>query len=125
MAEATPISIKDPDVDVVLANFEQVKKIDQSLVLKAIEKLEAGKNPSAREMEALRRAIRTCGEASRDLIYRTVPIKYYAEKVGLTMTEIKEQADLYGLPLHGPTVDLGKLILRFHDLLETRNHKRG
>ncbi|MEM9346608.1 MAG: hypothetical protein AAGB26_08320 [Planctomycetota bacterium] len=125
MSASQPKSPPDLNIQVVKANFEAVEQIDKGLVTSAIDKLETGGQPSAREMEALRRAVRTCGQVDRNRHYRAIPIGEYASMTGLTMNEIKQQADLYGLPLHGETVDLGKLLPRFYDLLEARDSRGG
>ncbi|MEM6259138.1 MAG: hypothetical protein AAGI37_12560 [Planctomycetota bacterium] len=126
VGQTSTLELDDPDIDCVLANFESVRDLDQAQVLKAIEKRLSGRNPTVREMAALNRAIRTCDEAARDRIYRTVPIEDIASMTGLTIGQLREYASLYGVPtLHAQTVNLYELLPRLHELAEAWHSKRS
>lgn len=56
-------------------------------------------------------------ERDRLRYYATVPKGHYAKLAGRQQKVLNEQADRYKLPIGGPTVDLGAVLGRFHDLL--------
>lgn len=124
VSQTNTLELDDPDIDCVLANFDSVRDLDRAQVLRAIEKRQSGGNPTVREMAALNRAIRVCGEVARDRIYRTVPIEDIAKRTGLTISQLREFASLYGVPaLQAQTVNLFELLPRLHDLTEAWHSK--
>ncbi len=100
-----------------------VQKIDARLARSALEKQQRGETPTVREAEALRRMRKQQDEDERDALYASMPKGDYCRLSGRQPKVLNEQADRYGLPLRGRTVDLGKVLTAVHDLLAKNRHR--
>jgi hypothetical protein len=72
---------------------------------------------SAPERTALKRHERDKEERLRWQFYRSIPQKHWRAMSGRQAKVINEQAERYGLPLGGPTVNLPALARALHDFL--------
>jgi hypothetical protein len=91
--------------------------VDQDLALEAIAKRKRWDIPSTREQQALNRVEKRQEEQRRWEYYRAIPQKHWREMSGRQTKVLAEQADLYGLPFGGRTIDLPVLVRRLHDFL--------
>ena len=99
-------------------------KVDRELAAKAIRKRQSGETPNSREMAALRRFERTREETQRWEFYRSIPQKHWREMSGGRQTKIlQEQAQRYGIPFSGRTIDLPEVVKALHEFL-AKNAKR-
>lgn len=104
------------------------ERIDQELAAACLRKRQAGQKPTREEIAALRRIEKAREEALRWQYYETVPKKHYLEMAGNGVKPraagiILEQADRYGLPLKGKTVNLRDVIRGFHDFIAENKYK--
>lgn len=98
------------------------EKIDQELAAGCLRKRRAGEKTTREEVAALRRIEKAREEDLRWQYYETVPKKHYRELAGNGEKPrgaqiILDQAERYGLPLKGKTVNLREVIRAFHDFL--------
>lgn len=69
------------------------------------------------ERAALKRHEKDREEKLRWIYYSSIPQKHWRAMSGRQTKVINEQADRYGLPFGGPTIDLPKLARAIHDFL--------
>ena len=100
--------------------FEQSQ---QDLVRSGLKKQSAGHKLNREESAAVKRFLKEKEENQRQEYYRTVPQKHYEQMSGRQRKVLKDQAGLYGLPIGEKTIDLSKVLRRFHDLLAEHGHK--
>ncbi len=89
---------------------------DRELAMRALRKRQSGEEPTAREAAALQR------ESIRRNV-RAIPQKLWREMSGRQARTINEQAERYGLPFGGATVDLYALVPALHNFLATNKHR--
>src|SRR5439155_17515646 len=70
-----------------------------------------------REREALKRHEKEQEEKRRWQYYRSIPQKHCREMSGRQAKVLIEQAECYGIPFGGATVDLPKVVRALHDFL--------
>jgi hypothetical protein len=97
--------------------------MDRELVTSALRKREAGQQPTAQELAALRRYEKQRDEQQRWDHYRTVPKKHYTAMSGRQRKVLNEQADRYGIPCSGEVIDLGAVLRWVHDSLAKNSHR--
>ena len=93
--------------------------VEKALLAGAVRKLASGQQDhlTREERAALRRHEKEQEERLRWQYYRTIPQKHWREMTGRQTKVINEQADRYGLPFGGPTIDLPALARKLHDFL--------
>lgn len=96
---------------------------DRALVKSALEKMNAGKSPNAREGAAIKRAESSNEEARRWAFYRSVPKKHYREMSGRAARVLIDQADTWKIPCKGPTVDVTAVVKWIHDFIAGNSHR--
>ena len=96
---------------------------DLKLVASAAQKVRAGQTLTRQERSALKKFESAKEEERRWQYYQTVPKRHYLEMSGRQTRTLHEQADLYGAPLRGPTIDLSAVIRWLHDFLAANRHK--
>ena len=89
----------------------------------AITKEAAGQPLTRDESSALRRARREREERTRWEYYAAIPQKHWRQMSGRQAKVLQEQADRYGLPFAGATVDLPALVRALHDFLRDNGRK--
>jgi hypothetical protein len=87
------------------------------LVARAVKKVMAREELSRREREALKRHEKEQEEKRRWQYYRSIPQKHWREMSGRQAKVLIEQAERYGIPFGGATVDLPKVVRHWHDFL--------
>ena len=96
---------------------------ERKLVMQAAEKARRGESLTQREQRALRNYEREKERDDRWRFYRTIPKRDWQELSGRPNKVLNEQADRYGIPLRGRTVDLVEIAHWCHDLLKEHGHK--
>lgn len=104
------------------------EQILKELAATALRKRSRGEKPTAQELGALRKVEKQREEELRWHHYETVPKKHYLEMAGdgdspRPRKVIHEQADRYGLPLRGPTINFRDFIRAVHDFLAANKRK--
>src|SRR6478672_11158033 len=92
-------------------------KLDKDLAAGAFKKLQAGQTPSAQEQAALKRYEKQREDKLRWQYYASIPQKHWREMSGRQAKVINEQADRYGIPFGGSTIDLKQVVHALHDFL--------
>lgn len=93
------------------------EEIDRDMAFRAMEKQRRGEVPSRDERAALRKFEKADEESRRWKYYRTIPKKHWREMSGRANQIISEQAERYGLPFGGATINLTEFLPAFHDFL--------
>ena len=97
--------------------------IDREQAAAALEKRRKGEKPTELERKALARLERAREEEQRWAFYGTIPQKHWRAMSGRVAKTINEQADKYGIPFNGRTVDLPSVVRALHDFLAKNWHK--
>jgi hypothetical protein len=92
-------------------------RADLDLVKSAIAKKQLGRELSKSERRALVRYDAEQDERRGRRFIAAVPKKTYCEFAGRQTKVLHEQADAYGIPLRGATIDLAAVIRWLHDFL--------
>ncbi len=100
----------------------EMSKTDRRLVAAALEKHRTGGKPSAAEKRALKGFRKAEEERLRWEYYKSIPKKDYLKLSNRHGKVVLDQGRRYGLPLEGRTLDLGKVLTAFHDLLARNKH---
>jgi len=95
---------------------------DQQLAARALQKRRGGEKLTQEEARVLRRIEAAAEERRRWEYYATLPKKHYVELSGRPTKVLNEQADRYGFPLRGKTIDLGAVLRSIHDFLARHKH---
>lgn len=98
------------------------EQIDQQMVLRAQEKQRRGETPTRDERTALRRWEKLEEERLRWIYYGTIPKKHWRQMSGRQNQVISDQAERYGIPLDGATIDLTAVAAWLHDFLAANSH---
>lgn len=99
------------------------KKADQRLAMAALEKQRRGDRPSRDELAALRRYEAELEEGQRLKHFRAIRKAEWRIWSGRQIKVINEQAERYGLPMGGPTIDLPVFVKALHDFLADNARK--
>ena len=92
---------------------EQMRRLAQT----AIRKRQIGETPSRAELAAWKKWESLREEELRWKYYRTIPQKHWREMSGRQARVINEQAQRYGIPFGGASVDLPAAVRALHDFL--------
>lgn len=90
---------------------------DRREVSAAYGKLLRKERLTKKEEAALARFEKDREERLRWQYYRSIPKKHWQKMSGRQVKVINEQAARYSLPLDGPTIDLPRFAMAFHDFL--------
>ena len=91
------------------------QQVDRELAAEALKRRQAGEKPSRAQLAALRRVEKEREEELRWQHYRTIPQKHWREMSGRPTKVLQEQAQRYGIPFSGRTIDLPAVVLALHD----------
>ena len=91
------------------------QQVDRELAAEALKRRQAGEKPSRAQLGALRRVEKEREEELRWQHYRTIPQKHWREMSGRPTKVLQEQAQRYGIPFSGRTIDLPAVVLALHD----------
>lgn len=94
-------------------------KLDKDLAASAFKKLKEGGSPTAQEAAALKRYEKQREEQLRWQYYATIPQKHWRQMSGRQTKVINEQAERYGIPFGGSTINLSDVVRAIHDFLAT------
>src|ERR1044071_9830517 len=97
--------------------------IEKEVVSRAYRKVIAGQELTDKERRALNRHEKEKEERLRWKFYGSIPQKHWREMSGRQTKVINEQAQRYGIPFGGPTVNLPAGVRAFHDFLATNAQK--
>ncbi len=95
----------------------------ETLVQAALQKKKAGEKLLQREIAALEKFEQQQDERRGLRFVRAIPKKFWCEWSGRQHRTLNAQADLYGLPVGGPVIDLVALAKWLHDWLA--QHKQA
>lgn len=99
------------------------KDPDIELVRQATARQAAGEKLTREQRAALRRHNKREQDGLREAAYNACPKSAYQRLSGRQTKILHDQADRYGLPLRGATIDLAAVLRRFHDLLAEHGGK--
>lgn len=99
------------------------KQLDKQLAATAYKKVMAGKEPTALERAALARYEKQQEEQRRWQYYAAIPQKHWRQMSGRQTKVLNEQAQRYGLPFGGATINLPELVRALHDFLSANARK--
>lgn len=99
------------------------QQIDRRLAAAALDKNRRGQKPSREELRALRRVTAAEEERKRWEHYAAIPKKHYIELSGRQSRTLNQQAEIYGIPIGGRTIELGRVLKWLHDFLAKHKHR--
>jgi hypothetical protein len=102
-----------------------VRDGDKRLAAQARAAIDGGGEPTREQQRALKRVEKAEHDALCWQIYTRIPKKHYEQLSGRKRAQIDAQAERYGLPLKGATVDLEAVLRRFHELLAEHRQALG
>jgi hypothetical protein len=112
-----PSPVSGTRAPAVPAPATSAARMDQELVARAYRKVMAKEELTAAERTALKRHERDKEERLRWQYYGSIPQKHWRSMSGRQTKVINEQAQRYGLPFGGPTINLPSLARALHDFL--------
>lgn len=89
----------------------------------ALEKRRRGETPTREEKSALRRFEKRRDEEFRQTALRSITKKEWRAWSGRQVKVLNEQAERYGLPIGGATIDLPAFVRALHDFLAANARK--
>ena len=92
-------------------------RFDSDLVARAYKKVVNREELTKQERSALKRHEKEKEERLRWQYYGSIPQKHWRQMSGRQTKVINEQADRYGIPFGGPTVNLSAVVRGLHDFL--------
>ena len=92
-------------------------QLDRELATKAYRKVMSGETPTAQEKAALKRYEKEQEEQRRWQYYESIPQKHWRQMSGRQTKVLNEQAERYGIPFGGRTINLSKVVRALHDFL--------
>ena len=102
---------------------DSVASADKETVARAYRKIMAQQELTKEERRALKRHEKTKEEKLRWQYYASIPHKHWKEMSGRQAKVINEQAQRYGIPFDGATVDLPLVVRRLHDFFAANAQK--
>jgi len=102
---------------------QNISRHDRELAARALRKRRAGHKPTRQESAALRRIEKAEEERRRWEYYATIPKGHYNQLSGRPTKVLNEQAERYGIPIGGKTVNLGEVLFWLHDFLKKNRNK--
>jgi hypothetical protein len=99
------------------------KKLDKDMAARAYRKVMTGEQPTAQERAALRRYETEQEETRRWKYYESIPQKHWRQMSGRQTKVLNEQAERYGIPLGGRTINLPNVVRALHDFLAANARK--
>jgi hypothetical protein len=98
-------------------------RVDKDLVARAFKKVANQQELSAQERSALRRFEKQREEKLRWTFYGSIPQKHWRQMSGRQTKVLNEQAERYGIPFGGPTINLPSVVRAVHDFLAANSHR--
>ena len=94
-------------------------QLDRKLASAAYRKVMTGETPTSQEKAALKRFEKEQEEQKRWQFYETIPQKHWRQMSGRQTKVLNEQAERYGIPFGGRTINLPNVVRALHDFLAT------
>jgi len=92
---------------------------ENHVLARAVRKLTAGQEMTKVETDALKRHEKQREEELRWKYYRSIPQKHWRQMSGRQTKVLKEQAERYGIPFGGATINLPDVVKALHEFLAT------
>jgi hypothetical protein len=92
-------------------------RLDADVVKRAYRKVMEGQELTKEEHRTLKRHEAEKEERLRWKYYQSIPQKHWRQMSGPQTKVINEQADRYGIPFGGPTINLSSVVRALHDFL--------
>src|SRR5690242_10540213 len=92
-------------------------RVDADLVARAMRKVVNREELTRPERTALKRHEKDKEERLRWQYYASIPQKHWRQMSGRQSKVINEQAERYGLPFGGPTINLSAVVRAWHNFL--------
>ncbi len=96
---------------------------DAQLARAALAKKRRNQKPNRQELAALRRIEKQREEELRRQYYASIPQKHWREMSSRQTKQLNEQAQRYGIPFGGKTINLPEVVRKLHDFLAANAHK--
>lgn len=93
-------------------------KLERDTAARAYRKVMSGEKLSRAETYALRKFEKQKEESTRWQYYRSIPQKHWREMSGRQTKVLQEQAQRYGIPFDGRTIDLPAVVRALHDFFK-------
>jgi hypothetical protein len=97
------------------ATNDAASRVDADLVQRAYRKVMNNEELTKEERRALKRHEKEKEERLRWQYYAAIPQKHWRAMSGRQTKQINEQAERYGIPFGGPTVNLPEVVSALHD----------
>ncbi|MCA9056384.1 MAG: hypothetical protein KDA75_21295, partial [Planctomycetaceae bacterium] len=98
-------------------NASLSNQLDKEQAARAYRKVMSGEQPTSAEQAALRRYEKQQEEQRRWQYYESIPQKHWRQMSGRQTKVLQEQAERYGLPFGGRTINLPQVVRALHDFL--------
>ncbi len=92
-------------------------QLDRELASAAYRKVMSGQTPTAQERASLKRYEKEQEETRRWQYYESIPQKHWRQMSGRQTKVLNEQADRYGIPFGGRSINLPQVVRSLHDFL--------
>jgi hypothetical protein len=102
---------------------DAASRVDGELVARAFRKVMDHQELTSGEREALKRHERRKEEQLRWQYYATIPQKHWRAMSGRQAKVLNEQAERYGIPFGGATINLPAVVRALHDFLAENARK--
>ena len=99
------------------------KLLDSALANEALRKLKSSGKPTVRQSDALRKREREANARDLPDLLHKIPKKYWIEGSGRQSSQVNRQAQRYGIPIGGATIDLYAVAHWLHDFLAKHARK--
>lgn len=93
------------------------QQLDRELASAAYRKVMSGQTPTAQERAALKRYEKEQEETRRWQYYEAIPQKHWRQMSGRQTKVLNEQAERYGIPFGGRSINLPQVVRALHDFL--------
>ncbi len=93
------------------------EQIDKRAAAQVLDKLKSGASLTSTEKRTLKRYEKEREERLRWEYYKSIPQKHWREMSGRQTKVINEQAERYGIPFGGRTIDLPSVVRGLHNFL--------
>lgn len=98
-------------------NGQLSQQLDRELASAAYRKVMSGETLTAQERSALKRYEKEQEETRRWQYYESIPQKHWRVMSGRQTKVINEQAERYGIPFGGRTINLPQVVRALHEFL--------
>ncbi|MDA7504041.1 hypothetical protein N8553_03570 [bacterium] len=98
-------------------NGQLSQQLDREMASRAYRKVMSGETLNAQERAALKRYEKEQEETRRWQYYESIPQKHWRQMSGRQTKVINEQAERYGIPFGGRTINLSKVVHALHEFL--------